>query len=84
MYAVQGVFMLCKSMIYLTLPVLILSLSIKSYGVTIQMKNLSTIIAWYHLFFNIWQNEIWNFFEVCILAFFEVKGLNIAGSSLIR
>ena len=43
--------------------VLALSLWTKSYGVTIQMKPLliSSTFAWYHLFFNILQNEIWDY-----------------------
>ena len=35
----------------------LMSLSTESYGVTIQMEPLLPI-AWYHLFFNILQNEI--------------------------
>ena len=40
----------------------LLSLWMKSYGVTIQMKLLQRTFTWYYLNLSILQNEIWDFF----------------------
>ena len=45
-------------------------LSTKSYDVTMQMMNLfGSTFAWYHFFYNILQNEIWDFSLILIFGF---------------